>query len=794
MELNNKEKQLALSLVNCETEDEVVEVLQEHNYWDADQSYWLPYGGIDNNMGQINSQASNSTGALVEKITNSGDALLVLESWKRNIDPEGPNVPKTMKEALELFFGYPNGDVTSTDRDILKDVSQKIGLITSGRKSKPCYSIYDLGCGQSPISLPNTILSLGLNNKDKIPFTQGIFNQGGSAALIFCSLKHRLQLVISKQHRSVKFQGSDSSDYYGVTVVRREKAPTPYSNPHYTYLAPGGLILKFKTDSLNILPAMPEKNGKHFPHGTFIKMYEYQNSSKSLNSWSHLRLGADIGVFMPGLPFPISSYDCRKIGKESRPRMIKGLEMRINDAKNKVIEEDFPISTSIDLKGQKVRTKIYVFKSDAGEIDQRELRNWKKNVSIVFTSNGQTQVKYDQNIFNRKMFRKIRYISRYIFVNVDCSNLSNETRVDLFSSDREKVNETELFLDLQEQVLKLIIENDAIKKLALERLEKDQADQMTDSSDIKTIFEDLVRQDQDLTELFKNGLDGFLNPFSLGSGKTSTTYKGMPFPTQFKLTKEFPVGKPKQCHIEDNRYKVHFKTDANNDYFDRSDMPGRFELLINGDVAENYTLSLSNGKATLSFTLPSSIKEGQTAYCDFIVTDDTRTEPFKDNNFNLMVINGRSVPGNGISTPISPTIPGEGDQKDKNRLELPFHIQPLNHKDWNYDNGLNEKKSIYINISPEDEKHIFYINMENDFLLNSIKEKPNEMELLQKIFQIGTVLTAWRYIEALKNESDYADYLDEATKRVNDLGPIIIPLMRQHSKIKVISEQVLLAA
>ena len=182
---NNILKNMVIKLVACETENEVVQVLTEEGYWNTNDGIWQPYGGVENNSGQIQAQSSDSTSALVEKLTNSGDSLLMLEAYKRGIDPKSNEAPQTMRSALKEFFGYPNGSINEVGKDVIQKNSNNIGLITTGNKSNPSYTIFDLGIGQTPIALPKTILSLGESNKDQISFLQGVFNQGGSARQIF---------------------------------------------------------------------------------------------------------------------------------------------------------------------------------------------------------------------------------------------------------------------------------------------------------------------------------------------------------------------------------------------------------------------------------------------------------------------------------------------------------------------------------------------------------------------------------------------------------------------------------
>ena len=100
MSLNSNEeiKNFCLKVIKTENAEDIIELLKKHNLWN-DMSAWRFYGDKSNNISVINNQAPDATKALVEKIANSFDARLMLESRKRGIDPKGKNTPKNIKEA-----------------------------------------------------------------------------------------------------------------------------------------------------------------------------------------------------------------------------------------------------------------------------------------------------------------------------------------------------------------------------------------------------------------------------------------------------------------------------------------------------------------------------------------------------------------------------------------------------------------------------------------------------------------------------------------------------------------------
>src|ERR1051325_7701671 len=100
---NGQKRDLCLGLLHAETEDEVIELLQQVGYWD-DISFWRHYGDQENNWGQSGNQQSLAEAALVEKIVNSVDARLMNECMERGIDPKGPGAPTSIREAVSRFF------------------------------------------------------------------------------------------------------------------------------------------------------------------------------------------------------------------------------------------------------------------------------------------------------------------------------------------------------------------------------------------------------------------------------------------------------------------------------------------------------------------------------------------------------------------------------------------------------------------------------------------------------------------------------------------------------------------
>lgn len=88
-------KSLAIALATCEKEDDVIRLLKTEGLWD-DPTRWRNFGDNENNWSTIGNQQSDADAALVEKIVNSVDALLMKECMIRGISPSSDKSPHSI--------------------------------------------------------------------------------------------------------------------------------------------------------------------------------------------------------------------------------------------------------------------------------------------------------------------------------------------------------------------------------------------------------------------------------------------------------------------------------------------------------------------------------------------------------------------------------------------------------------------------------------------------------------------------------------------------------------------------
>src|SRR6266480_1575966 len=276
-------EQLLYALLRAESENDVSHILRDTGMLN-DENDWKPLGDTENNWSAAGNQQSAAAAALVEKMINGIDAVLLYECLKRKIDPTSPNAPQSMAEAAKQFFNIPNGrleNISSRDRTAL---AERVQLVAVGSKEQPNYLVIDSGEGQAPGDFSETFLSLAKSNKLHIHFVQGKYNAGGTGALRFCGHEN-YQLIVSRRAPGLPIKNRDaSSEHWGFTLIRRLRPSEGSSrrNSMYIYYAPGGRVPSFAAKSITLLAGdgaankPPAAYAKSMEYGSCIKLYSYR--------------------------------------------------------------------------------------------------------------------------------------------------------------------------------------------------------------------------------------------------------------------------------------------------------------------------------------------------------------------------------------------------------------------------------------------------------------------------------------------------------------------------------------
>jgi len=769
---NEEIKKLALALAKAETEKDVVLILTKVGFWD-DKKVWEEVDESTGNWSTIGNQQSAPDAALVEKIINSVDAVLMRECLIRDIKPASGKAPKSIAEAQKEYFGIYNGKLSSIDAKVRSALAKNIFLVVSGNKASPSYSIIDLGEGQSPGYFSDTFLSLNKGNKSMIQFVQGKFGMGGTGVFRFGSLEHNLQLIISKRNQEIK--DVTKNDQWGVTVIRRIPPTGQMKSSVFTYLAPKNEILSFASQTL---PLLPDDNlntyKKPIKHGTFIKIYDYQMSTGRLKSDATRHLHNRLSLLMPDIALPIKIADTRF--KKSPIKTLSGLSVRLDEDKRENLEDGFPGSGEMTIEGQKMDYSIYAFKSGKRETYATE-------EGIIFTVNGQTHGALSKYFFERKAV-SMNYLSDSILVVVDCSKINRRMQEDLFMNSRDRLGGGPLQSEIERKLEDIIKNHQGLRALKERRRREDIEDKLQDSKPLADVLENIIKKSPSLSSLFMRGAR-IKNPFKLIGITEQEKFKGKEFPSYFKLIKEYLKEKPKICPVN-RKFRIQYETDAENEYFKRDKEPGEFTLKINEVPIEDYSLNLWNGIATLTIEMPKGAKVGNKLCFQTEVMDLNRVDPIL-NEFCIKVdkqqkkMNG----GDGKRKKLSSKKTGKDRQKPT-YLDIPNAIEVRRDK-WER-HGFDGKSALRVVDAGEENGYDFFINMDNVYLQMEIKENTKiDPKLLEARFKYGMVLLGISLLDfdsKEKKSKEVSSQIDEDTsiyKKIflfsKAISPTLLPMI-----------------
>ena len=94
-------KQLFLKIFAAPTESALEEIINYHSDIFNKTDNWFPLGGSEYNFAVIKNQQANPIAALIEKITNSIDAILMKKAFETGVEPESADAPRSMEEAIQ---------------------------------------------------------------------------------------------------------------------------------------------------------------------------------------------------------------------------------------------------------------------------------------------------------------------------------------------------------------------------------------------------------------------------------------------------------------------------------------------------------------------------------------------------------------------------------------------------------------------------------------------------------------------------------------------------------------------
>lgn len=708
------------------------------------------------------------------------------ECLVRGVSPSSDDAPKSIADALEKYFGITGGKIQNlTESQRTKLASKNIIFAATGEKNNPNYIIVDRGEGQTPQKMPDTILSINKSNKLKVPFVQGKFNMGGTGALSFCG-KNNFQLIISKRCPDIN-ESDETHDLWGFTIIRRERpyVGTGLRSSKFTYLVDTDKsILSFSSGSLPIIPTS-KGTLDNMDYGMYCKMYEYNMPSR-MKSNINMALHNRLSMLLPNLAYPVYMDECRKgYQAHTMHRTLSGLNVRLSDDIEKAdtnIEEKVPVCFTID--GQKVDAAVYVFKSKSKTGNKLDMSQYRGTEGVLLTQNGQTHGSYDKKFYNRTSVG-LSYLSESLLTIVDCTEIDEATREELFMNSRDRTRSSSFANKLESDLEEFLKGNETLKQIQAKRREEAISDKLDDEKPLEDVLSSVFKSSSVLSKLFVLG-EKLKNPINLSSAAETDTFDGKYNPTYFTLirtkkTAENPFKRDAQLG---RKCRIRFKTDACNDFFSREKYPGIFTLKRDNGECEDHFLNLKNGIATLSFELPIDAQVGDTHSYVFTVIDTNNDNQFEE-EFEITIIDNQdSKGGSGRRTPPDNNSKGKGAITPTG-ISLP-NVREVTHEEW--DRYSFDKESALAVMRAEENEWDFYVNMENIYLQSELKpvaKNEAKMKLIKARYKYSMVLIGLSILGYGKNhhnpDDDQKSEIEEPEKTISlvtkMISPVILPMI-----------------
>ena len=801
-------KQLCKALLEADGENRVVELLREAGYWDRPEM-WRYYGDVENNWGQGGNQQRMAEAALAEKIVNSVDARLMNECRMTGIDPESDAAPPSVRAAIAWFFEEgarekiaTGGYVEQWSASKVREVAQGITLCTTGTRPRELnITIADCGEGQSARRLPSTILSLNKSNKMYVPFVQGQFNQGGTGALRFCG-EHNLQLVVSRRNPDLMDgEEVEAEDYaWCFSIVRRERPTGRRKNSVYTYLAPLGVldreadrqgtVLTFGADSFGIFPNDTGPYSRQVAYGTAIKLYDYAFSGDRSNILRGTSLLSRLDLLLPEIGLPVRVYeyrtnrngDCLDVG--SRRTTLSGLLRRIRDSQN--VENGFPIRLPLQPKGERLLAHVFAFvpegsspgsdgASTTGRRNRRlgGARSYRKSEGVLFLRNGQTQGALSKDFFRREGV-KMKPLADDLLVFVECDELRNDVREDLFMPSRDRLAQNAFQQTLVDELEKTIRECSELRDLRNRRQQERMSARLEDEKPLADVLESVIKTSPNLRTLLQRG-QRIAAPFSTRPAKADEReFKGAVYPSFFKYKGSSYGSTVSITRPINQRVRLTFETDARDDYFTRPAERGVFDLtwIDVGGKVRRVSMSGPNlraGIATVTLDLPDEATVGGAIEFASTVTDPSNAiEAFETRILLTVAPPAKERSSGGRGRRQSPGEDGGRAREKSLQVALP-EIKRVYQADWE-SNGFDEATAMkvvsigYAGEGDEADLYEFKVNMDNVSLLAESKQRrlsEDESALLREQFLYANVLLG---LALLLDQKDAAQRQDRTVE------------------------------
>jgi len=541
-------KKIFEQLLKANTAREVTDILVDLT--DNHQIRWEAVGGRGNNQSTINMGTDPAAG-LVERITNSIDAVLDLE-WHQQGCPNDIDSPRA---AVQKWFGLQEGKLRNIKDASAKNIQElakriSVTLKDSEREEFPTVEIRDYGTGIKGEEFSKTILSLNDDNKINKLHQMGAYGQGGSTALSF----NTFTIIISRPHKILK-KGNEVS----FTIVRFNDGGLGQRKlGWYEYCL-----------AENNQPFSIEIDEEKFKAGTLVRhigMDIGKYKAKITGPTSSLWYLAHHYMFDTVFPFTITgerTSDLTKGKKENRSVLGNNRRLTLGGGDEKELTQ-YKRDATLTFRDGKVTLYYWVLTIEGDKPWDRIKNYTQASQPIIITFNGQKQGHLLNSIIKSEL--KLPFLEKYLVVQIECDQLDNESKRQLFSSTRENTRDTSIKKELEKLVVDTLDADDELK-----RLDKERRDRYLQKDETEAMDKLKKRLASRINHYLKATGGGGAGVKATETGETVKTKKQPQIPVNDPPTfLEITTPNEKEVFIG-KTFSVKFKTDAHPNLFSNPD-------------------------------------------------------------------------------------------------------------------------------------------------------------------------------------------------------------------------------
>jgi len=597
---------------------------------------WKYFGGNEGNVANVTSTNQVAVLALVEKLINSQDAILLKFCREQGIDPTSKKAPQNVFKAIEKFLGIKDGDYKNAKKDSIVQLRDILLVMESSSQSKePTLSLLDKGCGISHADMESTILSDSTSNKSKIPFLTGKYSRGGLAMLNFLG-NRGMQTILSKPAPSCTNVNDPLTENWSFTLTQK-LLPSEliaygfgeqFKFASVIYLTIKDIVPHFPASSIKVsmgkisntkIKSTTLKHGfSTMEYGTWLRMFDFNINdkvtqvAKVTGVQDIMKLNNVAKICLPQVAYPINAI--QPINKADNPYIWNscGLMYALLDNQTKAKNRKYfcdPISFNTPTKYGDITTHVFLF--DGLDESKKFLEGSR---GAFWQIDNQWQ--HIESIASVESTWGMGVAKDHVIIINDLNKTNDDFKSLISSVDREKLRGSKEFNPIKDQVIRKVNDlkevaelKDLIHNSALSKMKAKNG-----ASAISKLFSKVSRPTR-ASRSAKNHKnicsDG--NDLVGSCGKTSKLKDKISkielIDEKFKFfhSEELScVVKRKEVDLNSDGFRIQFSTDASKKFFDKFSIACHVTMshLNSEDLFDAQTASLEyNSHGVLTLTI-----------------------------------------------------------------------------------------------------------------------------------------------------------------------------------------------